>query len=222
MSPRRAIKAKSILNDFLSGMTESDLMAKYRLSSDDLARVRRYVLDDRGVAVKGIVDDIRNGLTDFELMERYELIPSELRSVLDDLTALGALRKGELRERSPFYDNPANRTRSRRWSRTYVRIWLPVYDSETWMMRGLVRDLYDNGFRAASLRSDIGEGSNLAIRAELVGDVKAFRFKAECRWVRKKEKESAEYYLAGFEITEITDEALRELRKLIEILKDGA
>ena len=65
MSPRRAIKAKSILNDFLSGMTESDLMAKYRLSSDDLARVRRYVLDDRGVAVKGIVDDIRNGLTDF-------------------------------------------------------------------------------------------------------------------------------------------------------------
>ena len=221
MSPRRAIKAKSILNDFLSGMTESDLMAKYRLSSDDLARVRRYVLEDRGVAVKGIVADIRDGLTDFELMAKYELMPSELQSMLGDMTALEALRRGELKERSPFYYNPANRTRSRRWSRTYVRIWLPVYDGKTLVMRGLIRDLSDNGFRVASLTEDVGEGSDFVIRAELVGDVKTFRFKAQCKWVKKKKK-GAEYYLAGFEITEITEEALRELRKLIEILKDGA
>jgi len=222
MPPRRTIKAQSIMVDFLAGMTETELMAKYSLGPEDLAKVRKYVLEDGGVRVRELLNDIRNDVSDFELMARYELLPSELQRAFEDLTSLGALRKGELKERSPFYDNPENRTRTRRWSRTYVRIWLPLYDAETLAMRGLVRDISDNGFRAASLRSDVGEGTDFAIRAELVGDVRTFSFKAACRWVREKEKRSALYYLAGFELTEITDEALRELRKLIEILKDGA
>ncbi len=221
MSPRRKIRARDILRDFLTGMTEPELVNKYRLSSDALEKVRRHILQNGGVRATEVAGDIRHGLTDFELMAKYELLPAELEKVLKDLVDVGAIRGEELGERSPFLDHPTNRMLTRRWARTYVRIWLPIYDSVTQAMRGLVRDLSDNGFRVASLRSDIGKGSQFLIRAELVGEVESFEFEATCRWSKTKEKERTTNYLAGFEVTKIGDGALRELRKLVEFLKEG-
>jgi len=69
----------------------------------------------------------------------------------------------------------------------------------------------------ASYDRAVGKKKIFLIRAEPFDEVQPFTFEATCRWVRVREKERT-YYLAGFEITEISDEARSQLRKLIDLL----
>ena len=217
MSRKRTVKADDIIEDRLSGMSDVDLANKYQISYALLEEICQQLLIQGTIRVRDIVSDVRSGASDFELIAKYELSSVRLETLLSDLVRKGHLRHAELIERSPYYDDPSNRSQTRRELRTRVRIRLAVYDARGRSILGVIRDISDTGLRLATYSPDVAKSGVFLIRAEPFDQVKPFRFKAACRWVSPREHERT-YYLAGFEITEISDEARSELRKLIDLL----
>jgi uncharacterized protein (DUF433 family) len=217
MSRKRTIKADDIIRDRLSGMSDAELTNKYQISRAVLDEICQQLLIHGTIRVRDIVSDVRAGASDFELMSKYEVSSVVLETLLGDLVKKGHLRHAELIERSPYYDDPANRVQTRKKLRTRVRIRMAVYDSRDRSILGVLRDISDTGLRLATYSQEVAKCEAFLIRAEPFDQVKPFRFKAVCRWISPREHEKP-YYLAGFEITEISDEARSELRKLVDLL----
>jgi len=217
MSRKRTVKADDIIQDRLSGMSDAELADKYQISQRLLDEICEQMLVHGTIRVRDIVRDVRAGTSDFELRDKYELSSVVLETLLNDLVKKGHLRHAELIERSPYYDDPLNRSQTRREFRTPVRIRLAAYDARDRTILGVIRDISDTGLRLATYSPDVAKSEVFLIRAEPFDQVQPFRFKAACRWVIPREHDKT-YYLAGFEITEISNEAQSELRKLIDLL----
>ena len=68
--------------------------------------------------------------------------------------------------------------------------------------------------------SAVGDVKTLCIAADTQYLSEPIRLDARCQWIRKKGRKQA-YYVAGFEITAISDEELEKVRSLIrEILEE--
>ena len=171
----------------------------------------------RVIKAKEIVADIRARLTDFELMEKYQVTLEGLHKVFDQLVKAGALRPEELEERTPFFDDPANRSKTRAFPRKQVDVPLPIYDSHDSAAKGIVKDLSEKGIRIEGITAMVGESKTFLIPADIFPDVDPIGFEAKCRWVEKKGADKG-LCITGFEITGISDDSSRKLRKLIEKL----
>jgi uncharacterized protein (DUF433 family) len=220
MSPERRIKAEEILADIRSGMTDSQLMEKYNLSHRQLQKVRSEVEPPGQIRIKEIVQDIRARTSDFELMQKYNLSTDALDGVLRELVAIGAVREAELKERSSFYDEPANRRATRRVSRTRVATALPIHDANDADWMGLLRDLSDHGVRVASRRPGLREIRSFVIKPEATELGESIRFDVICKWIRVAGARRR-HHVAGFEITNISEEDLQRLRQLIRQIAPG-
>jgi hypothetical protein len=214
MPTKKVIKARDIIHDIGDGMTDSELMEKYQLSSQGLQQIRDRLPESGKLEIKAIVADIRARATDFELCHKYNLAFEELPGVFEKLVELGLIRRAELKERSAFYDEPLNRSATRRLSRTLLGLELPIYDPDDPTRKGLVRDLSEKGLRVASLRPDINLAKRFVIRPGWFPNIRPFDIGVECRWTNTKEP-SRKYFLAGFEITFISKRSQTELRKLL-------
>lgn len=214
MPTKKVIKARDLIRDIGAGMTDSELMEKYQLSSPKLQQIRQRLPESGRLEIKAIVADIRARATDFELCHKYDLSLEELPDVFQKLVGLGALRADELKERTAFYDEPLHRSLTRRFPRTLLGLRLPVYDPDDPARKGLVRDLSERGLRVASLKQDIDLAKRFVICGDRFADIRLFDIGVECRWTNKKEQ-SRKYFLAGFEITSISSRARAELRKLL-------
>ena len=214
MPTKKVIKARDLIRDIGAGMTESELMEKYQLSSQRLEQIRKRLPESGRLEIKAIVADIRARATDFELCHKYDLSYEELPGVFEKLVELGVIRAAELKERSAFYDEPQNRSVTRRFPRTLLGLELPVYDPDDPARKGLVRDLSERGLRVASLRPDINLAKRLVIHPDWFPPIRPFDIEVECRWMNKKEL-SKKYFLAGFEITVISTFSREQLRKIL-------
>jgi uncharacterized protein (DUF433 family) len=214
MPTKKVIKARDLIRDIGVGMTDSELMEKYQLSSQKLQQIRKRLPESGRLEIKAIVADIRARATDFELCHKYDLSLEELPGVFEKLVELGIIRTPELQERSAFYDEPLNRLVTRRFPRTLLGLELPVHDPDDPARKGLVRDLSERGLRVASLRPDINLAKRLIIQPDWFPPIRPFEIGVECRWINKKEQ-SREYFLAGFEITLISNHSQEQLRKLL-------
>ncbi len=214
MPTKKVIKARDLIRDIGDGMTDSELMEKYQLSSQRLQQIRKRLPESGRLEIKAIVADIRARATDFELCHKYDLSLEELPGVFEKLVELGVIRAAELKERSAFYDEPQNRSVTRRFPRTLLGLELPIYDPDDPARKGLVRDLSERGLRVASLRPDINLAKRFVIRPDWFPPIRPFDIGVECRWIKKKEP-SRKYFLAGFEITFISSRSQAELRKLL-------
>jgi hypothetical protein len=83
--------------------------------------------------------------------------------------------------------------------------------------RGTLRDISEKGFRVIGIESGVGETKSFVIVAhELFQTVYPLVFEAQCRWV-KREGANREW-VAGYEITRISDPSLEELRRVVKII----
>ena len=120
MPTKKVIKARDLIRDIRDGMTDPGLMEKYQLSSQSLQEIRKRLPESGRLEIKAIVTDIRARSTDFELCHKYDLSLEELPGVFEKLVELGVIRTAELKERSAFYDEPQNRSVTRRFPRTVL------------------------------------------------------------------------------------------------------
>jgi hypothetical protein len=172
------------------------------------------------IKASDIVSDIRARLSDFELMVKYDLSSDELDTVLKRLANEGEIRLEELQERSPFFDDPANRRETRASPRAYLRVPLPVQELKDPSNQGVITDVSPTGFRARGISAEIGDEKDLIIRASGIESACAIELGATCRWSNKK---GGDRWLweTGFKITRVTQEGLSTIQKVITLLNMG-
>src|SRR4030042_6094148 len=96
-------------------------------------------------------------MSDFELMAKYELSLEQVEEILEKLVEAGTIREAEIKERSLFFDDPANRLKTRRFPRIYLRVPLDIEDLNNSSNRGLLTDFSDDGFRTRGIAAVVGE-----------------------------------------------------------------
>jgi hypothetical protein len=159
--------------------------------------------------IKGrdILNDLRSGMTDQELMEKYEMSSQALGSACDQLCSSGLISEKELLSRSTEKDE--GDTVTSRLPRDYLVVQAPIYDVRDPETRGVIRDLTEEGIGIIGLKASLDDNSR---------GVDKIVFGAKCRWVKK---DSEGGYVCGFRITDITEENLEKLRRLIRELNWG-
>ncbi len=218
MPTKRVIKAKDLIRDIGAGMTDSELMQKYQISNEKLQEILKRVRESGVLELRAIVADIRARATDFELCHKYDLTFEELPAVFEELVKSGALRKEELKERTAFYDEPQNRSVTRRFERKPVGLELSVHDPDEPERKGLIRDLSERGLRVASLRADINLAKRFVIHPDWFANIRHFEIGVECKWMKTKGP-LRKYFVAGFEITSISSPSQEQLKRLLREAK---
>ncbi len=101
---KRVIEAKLVLLDIRLGMSDLELMLKYKLSSTGLQSLFRK-LGEAGllkhVNAREVQRDIRSGLTDEQLMEKYQLTPNGLADLRKQVDRVGLLHRPTEKDRLP-------------------------------------------------------------------------------------------------------------------------
>lgn len=168
------------------------------------------------IKAKIIVEDIRARVSDFELMSKYGLTLEQLEKVLERLVEAGTLRESEIKERGSYFDNPANRLKTRRSPRTQLRVPLDIEDLSNSVNKGLLVDLSDDGFRTKGLAAIVGEEKVFSVSLKGVRK-RAVRLRATCSWI-KQDVDAGRLQEAGFKIVHISEGDLLEIRRVADLL----
>jgi len=134
---------------------------------------------------------------------------------LERLVEAGVLRREELKERGGFFDDPANRSQTRRLARTYLWRPLVIEDLKDPSNRGLVSDLSVMGFRTRGIRADIGDKKTFAVHSNEFKGGRAINLSAACRWFREVGQDR-NLWVAGFQIIHVADDDLKLIRRIID------
>lgn len=188
-----------------------------------------------------VLHDLRAGMEDTVLMEKYSLSYTELRSLYKDLYDAGRLRPPQGTE-SPFvrarsYPERGNTNPTRAFGhhldglerrvppaasedkreseRSCLDVDVPIYEIDLPEIHGQIRDITEKGARLAGIDANVGEVKTLVVLGDTFGEVSPFEFEAKCCW--KEISGERTEYTAGFQITNITEQSLHELRKLIAL-----
>lgn len=235
MLPKPKIKARDVINDIRSGMTDSELMEKYGLSAKglqslflkllDIKALTQAEIDQRSAAYQKTVSilpidgndltkDIRAGMTDSELMEKYDLSSEALQFALQTLTDTKVISVEEVYGANPLQSDTVSVGNDRELPRCYLAVEVLIYESKHPEIRGTLRDVTLSGVGIAGIEAGIGETKTLVISAENFTGIDPIMFEAECRWA-KKETDTGEWY-AGFQIIAISERCLDDLGRLVE------
>lgn len=167
------------------------------------------------IKVGDIVRDIRSGMTDSELMEKYKLSATGLQSIFGKLVDAQVMRKSELSSRSILYADTVSIQDLRKLPRSQLVHWICIKDTSFPGTKYDVQDITEQGLQIADMKAEVDEIRSFLIPADEVTGVAPIEFEGRCRWT-KRDKEKGRYS-AGFEITNISEEALQELRKMIKL-----
>jgi PilZ domain len=173
------------------------------------------------IKAKELAKDIRSRMSDFEVMAKYELSLNELQRVLEELVEAEVMRPGELHERGSFYDDPANRRLTRGTPRIFVGSPIPIIDTNNPSAKCFLRNVSTHGIRVAGIEVSAGDIKTFSIPGEALPGVSTFQFEAKCRWVEERGTDQR-YFVAGFQITAISEQAEKRLFDLIRIVTYGA
>jgi hypothetical protein len=204
------------LSDIRSGMDERRLMVEYNLDRSQLQRLFRELM-------------IAGHLHESELFECLTLTDSQVFKALGDAggsneepAAAGGTAGSCAQPRGDDQPevHPSGTVGGSGSSRKRIRVRLPVTCRDRPGVEGLVRDLSLRELRVASPRLDFcgrGESKTLAIGANTLGCPEPIIVQAQCLWTRRKGKRRR-YFVAGFEITHVSDECLRKIEDVLERL----
>jgi hypothetical protein len=170
----------------------------------------------RTIVIKNFVRDFESGKTNEELMQNYELDLWGLRNTLKKMMEIKALALEDVRDRIPSFHGVSDGDDRRSLQRRFVLFSFPVYEADDLAEEGLVNDISEKGLQVSGIRSGVGEAKSLLIRADEFADIYPFVFEATCRWINPVDERGE--CAAGFEITNISEGGLEELRKLIKML----
>jgi hypothetical protein len=228
------IKASEALADVRSGATDSDLMAKFRLSSKglqdlfdqlaDAGLISREELDLRTPSADSTVDvrEIVQGLDIDELMgedaplrrEGPPCCPTCGAPVEKDGSScqtcgavLPSLISGEA-----FDPSAAFQTSGR-----YVVVPIPIKDAQNPQVVGTIRDITETAVGTAGILAGVGASITFVVDPDPNLGIEPFSFDSKCRWI----SEGPDGNYARFEIMSITEKDLVELKNLIRVLTFG-
>jgi hypothetical protein len=167
----------------------------------------------KSVKARTFVEDVRSGFTDADLMDKYRVSPSGLKRIYRKLVHTKAIGHNELCEISPYYRDASPKTERRALFRTEVTVPLQIRETgSSW--RGYVRDISERGLRVAGMSSEVGDRRHLGFIADVAGHEKTLNFEGMCRWTEIRGRDN-KYIVAGYEITWIRDDTLRDLREFV-------
>lgn len=169
----------------------------------------------RYIRGKVFIRDLRSGLSAGDLQQKHKLSPKGLREAIRQVVKAGILSKSELNQIALCSGLEAD---FRRTVRTPIKFPLVVSDINSMRADGLVKDISENGIGLEGLMTSIGEERAFYIQPCDFDVWSPFWFRALCRWVKRCAK--PEEFLAGFEITEIDNKNLAELKTLIRLALD--
>ena len=170
----------------------------------------------RTIKARDIVNDLRGGLTNVQLMEKYQLSSKGLISIFTKLLDAKAVREEELLNRTPLADDTVALDQKRLFPRNYLCMRLPIVESGNGRAEGHLRDITEKGAQVVGIPARRVETMRFVVKPEPLAEIDEFAFEACCRWVKDEDQE--EGCVGGFEITDISQSALKELRKLIQAM----
>ncbi len=107
----------------------------------------------------------------------------------------------------------------RQHKRKYMLFKIPAYDAQTRRFLGLVQDITEKGIQVFGVKVEVNSTKTLIIQATDFIKSSPLFFEAQCRWSRKESAQG--YYVSGFEIVAISDDAQRNLTRLMEFVTLG-
>ncbi|GEM_PF-216712 len=166
-----------------------------------------------------IVGDIRSGMLDTELMDKYRLSSTGLQIAFRKLVNAEAVTESEILNRNHLHEDTTGISQYRQLSRNFLVFPIHICDSDDPDTEGYVVDVTERGLQVTGIETEVGRTGKFLVRADESFQVNPFPFEAQCRW--SKTGQHKEDFSAGFEITDISDGARKELRKLIQALSLG-
>ncbi len=231
------IKAGDAVRDIRSGMSDPQLMEKYGISAKGLQSLLTKLLEVKAVTPaeidqrrtayhdttviqqmdeENIVQDIRSGMPDSQLMEKYALSSDGLRRVLQTLLDTNVIALEELYGASASTHDSVFVENLRELPRRHLAIAVDICESKHPEIMGTLSNITEKGIGATGIAAKIGETTSFVISPEDFIEASPILFEARCQWARE-EKGTGEW-LAGFEITAISQKCLTDLRRLIQVL----
>lgn len=128
---------------------------------------------------------------------------------------LEALPEGKMSEEHPM-GSWENRRKSKR---KYLLFKIPAYDAQTRRFLGLVQDITEEGVQLFGVKMETESVKTLIVQASDYVKSAPLHFNAVCKWTRRENLQG--YYVSGFEIVEITEDARKNLMKLMEFVTLG-
>lgn len=171
----------------------------------------------RKIIAENIVLDIRSGMSDEGLMEKYMLSERGLNKVFRKLLDHEAMSAEELSPRIASYADLSPLDYLRESTPHELVCLVPIYEENLQDIRGSVCELTEKSVGVTGLEAAVNDLKRLVIPADEFFGISPFSFQAACRWV-EQQNDGAEP-VAGFEITDISDENYQRLKQLIRSLK---
>ncbi len=107
----------------------------------------------------------------------------------------------------------------RQFKRKYMLFKIPAYDAQTRRFLGLVQDITEKGVQLFGVKVEADSTKTLVIQASDYVKSSPLFLEVVCRWTRKENPQG--YYVSGFEILRISEEAKKNLAKLIDFVTLG-
>lgn len=174
---------------------------------------------EQRINLKEMVEDIHAQMIDSELMEKYQLSAGELKAVFKHLIETNVLSLVELYRRPVLSDDMIDAEIRRKLPRYRLAFLVPVHESVRPESKGWVVNITEKGMQTRGIQAHVGEYKVFAVTPRRMKDVGEIVFAAECRWRRTEDPD--EVPIAGFRITEISQEQLRRLRNFIRSIIFG-
>ncbi len=171
----------------------------------------------RKIKAKDIVNDIRKGLTDCQLMKTYGLSNKGLQGVFTKLVQAKAIMPQDLFNRAPVLADDSVTVESIRMDpREKIEVTIRVSDDTDPKQIGILRDISLAGIGVRGIDSCRGEARTLLVSASHMFPVDSFSVEAVCRWVKRRRSDGT--IDAGFEITNISEQAKKQLKTIVRMM----
>ncbi len=107
----------------------------------------------------------------------------------------------------------------RKHKRKYMLFKIPAYDAKTKRFLGLVQDINEQGLQLFGVKVETDLTVALIIQAADYVKSSPLHLDAVCRWTRRENPHG--YYVSGFEIVSISEEAKGALNQLMKLVTLG-
>jgi uncharacterized protein (DUF433 family) len=227
----REIILWEVLNFMKLGADHETLKEKYNLSEAGLQDLYKQlaqagflewtgeqfiVATKRRIDTKQLVADIRSNLTDVELMEKYKLSSRGLQRVFTKLVNSKAVKAEDLSGRNISYDDSVTLKKVRGSIRALPILSILIHEEDTPDIIGRIRDLSEAGVGVSGLMAEVDDLKRFVVIPDEFLEIEPFSFEALCRWFRKEGE--GDLCNAGFEITDIDEGSLMQLRELLQLM----
>lgn len=168
------------------------------------------------ISGKTLAQDIRTGMGDGAIMDKYGLSPRDIERLFKKLLKSKLITPAELYTVSSLYKIKIDTLKNRRCPRADLSVRIPIYDISSSSV-GLLRDVSETGLRVAGIAVEPGSVKTFQIPVDMYIEADPLLVIAQCKWAQIKGN-NRKYFVAGFELQDVSDHDAGILRAFIEFL----